>query len=292
MNKIGLSGHFDIVKKDKHGNVIDEYHFDNLILNNGLDLIGGLAKSGELNFIEYCFVGSGNIEPNVQQTALHSQFAQVRLNSVNESYTLTDDETSVSYVRKFRFNENTANGNIAEIGVGALVNSKTALFCRTLIKSPSGQPTVITKLQDEILEVTYTLKASVNTQDRTGTVQIGDKQYRYTARVARRYRNYSYTATVYNGNINDINNQPQGSYQHISRTYTEYINESYNIDIVVSATIDQANLNGGIRSILVRGFFNWWWQVQFDAVDDNSAIPKNNTQKLNIVFNQSWGRKE
>lgn len=290
MNKIGVSGHFDIVKKDKHGNVIDEYHFDNLILNNGLDLIGGLAKSSELNFIEYCFVGSGNIEPNVQQTALHSQFARVRLNAVDSRSTLTDDETSFSYVRKFRFDENTANGNIAEIGVGALVSSKTALFCRTLIKSPSGQPTVITKLQGEILEITYTLKVSINTQDSIGTVQIGDKQYRYTARVARRYYNYSSSAIAYDGNINDINNQPRGGSQYMSRAYAEYINESYNIDIVVSATIDQANFENGIRSILVRGFFNWWWQVQFDAIDDNSAIPKNNTQKLNIVFNQSWGR--
>lgn len=291
MNKIGLSGHFDIVKKDKDGNVIAKYGFDNLILNSGLDLVGKYVDKS-MDYLDYCFVGTGNSEPNTNQINVDNQLARVRFNNPSSNKILTDDETAVIYTRKYRFDENTANGNISEIGIGEYVSNKSTLFCRTLIKSPNGNPTVITKLQGEILEVTYTLKVSVDTKDNIGMVQIGNKQYRYTARISRNNSSIYYQATAYDGNIRDINNNPSGNYVNINRQYQPYINGGYHIDIAIPFSIDQANWNTGIRSISVRSLFDWWWQVQFDGVDDNSAIPKNNTQKLNITFEQSWGRKE
>lgn len=291
MNKIGLSGFFDIVKKDKDGNIIEQYHFENLILNSGLDFIG--ANAGGVNYIDKCFVGSGNSEPNITQRSLDNIIGTYSSsNTYNEYKTLTDDETSISYVRKFRFNENEANGNISEIGVGEDYYSYHTLFCRTLIKDPSGRPTVITKLQGEILEITYTLKVSVNTQDKTGTMQLGDKQYRYTARISRQDNNVLYTAFAYDGNISNIDNYPKGNYASIARSFGIYENGNYHIDVNVGAIIDLANFETGIRSIYVRGLFNWWWQIEFIAIDDETAIQKDNTQQLNIVLNQAWGRKE
>lgn len=291
MNKIGLSGFFDIVKKDKDGNIIEQYHFENLILNSGLDLVGNLQSRGSMDFIEYCFVGTGNSEPTAIQEKLDNQLTYKRLNNSNSNKTRTDDETSVSYIRQYRFNENEANGNISEIGVGRFASGQATLFCRTLIKDPSGRPTVITKLQGEILEITYTLKVSVNTQDKTGTVQLGDKQYRYTARIARQNNNIYYNSYASVGNIGNIDNEPRGTYQYLTRTFGNYENGNYHIDINVPASIDQANFDSGIRSICVRAFFDWWWQIEFSAIDDGATIPKTNSQKLNIVLNQAWGRK-
>lgn len=287
MNKIGLSGHFNIVKKDKYGNVIDEYHFDNLILNSGLDLIG--ANIGSTSYLDYCLVGSGNSEPKNNQTALDNELMYIRGNGTH-NWAVTDEETAYVFTRRFMFNESQANGNIAEIGIGAINSGKKTLFCRTLIKSPNGQPTVITKLQGEILEVNYTLKVLLSTEDNSGVVDIGGKQYRYTARLARRnVSRHESLAMAYDGNIGNVDNQPTGRSSVLSRTFDAYTNGTAKIDVNVSATIDQANFD--IRSVAFRGLYDIWWQIQFDAIDDGTAIPKNNTQKLNIVFEQSWGRK-
>lgn len=290
MNKIGVSGHFDIVKKDKDGNVIDEYHFDNLILNNGLDFVGQMPSRGFI-FVDYCLVGSGNSEPNIEQRQLDNQLGYAYYSNYSTNRILTDDETSNSHIMRYRFDENTANGNISEIGVGNYVGSEFALFCRTLIKDPSGRPTAITKLQGEILEITYTLKIVVDMKDSTGVVQIGDKQYRYTARLARNNLSMVNDGYVYDNNIGNIDNEPTGNYDYLSRQFAEYQNGTYKIDVKILAGIDNANFETGVRSLQFRGIFDFWYQVQFDAVDDGTAIPKNNTQKLNIVFEQSWGRK-
>lgn len=296
MNKFGLKGVFDIIKYDKDGNVIENYHFENLILNQGLDLVGN--KPNNQDYLEYGFVGTGNSEPNVQQTELDNQLAYAKFSNSSNQKTTADDETYKTYTRRYRFTENMANGNISEIGVGVTgSNNKGVLFCRTLIKDGQNRPTVISKLQGEILEVIYTLKVNFPMTDKIETVQIGDKQYRMTARISRMNNNTYYQSYLYDGNINGINNEPSGRHQTLSRQFTHhdnvndtYKNGDYKIGMVMTASIDTANYDTGVRSVMVRGLFDMWWQCQFDAVDDGTAIPKNNTQKLTLIFNQSWGR--
>lgn len=290
MNKFfGIKGVFDIIKKDGQGNIIDSYHFENLVLNSGLDLVGKYPHSTE--YLNDCFLGSGNSEPNVNQIALDGMIARSNnKTSSSNDRVLTDDETAIVYKRIYRFGENEANGNISEIGIGTMQSNKEVLFCRTLVKDGNNKPTTITKLQGEILEVIYTLKVVVDATDSTGTVTIGDKQYRYIARPSRKDVNTYYTAYLRGGNISNIDNTAGGENAIVRGGFGAYENGSHTLNYSVHASIDQGNFKNGVRSVVFRGVFNMWYQVQFNAVDNDGAIPKNNTQRLTITFEQSWGR--
>jgi hypothetical protein len=80
-----------------------------------------------------------------------------------------------------RFNEGTLAGNYSEIGIFT-ANNNTSAVALSLILDGSGNPTTITVLADEILDVVYTRRLYVERGDWTGSILVGATNYNYTAR--------------------------------------------------------------------------------------------------------------
>jgi hypothetical protein len=183
--KFGLQGFFTLKIRGRNGNIKYESTFENLITDNGLDLVGTSRDWGR-----YCSLGSGTAAPSVNDTTLGvlvatspanytysggasgSAFGYSRTYNANSPYDST-------HTGRFYFDFGVAEGNLSEIGVGA-GSDGTNLYCRSLIKDGNGDPTTITVLSNESLEVFYSVVIYPPLTDVTGT--IGG--YDYTLRAA------------------------------------------------------------------------------------------------------------
>lgn len=164
-----FSGHFKLeVINPSTGKVKRSLEFDNLILNNGLNRFNtGTSTSA----VDRICIGTGTAVPDVNQTALSSFSASVVVSSTSRqssSHSMTGTLHGNTFSR-IRFAAGTLNGNYTELGVGW---SNTQLFSRALIVDGLGNPTSITVLSDEALDVTYTIRSYVPQTDTTSTVTI------------------------------------------------------------------------------------------------------------------------
>src|SRR5574337_29456 len=152
-------------KVDSDGNIISTRvaadWFDNLITNIGLEGIG--AHTTGYNCL-YCVVGTGNTTPTFADTNLAAYKAVSNTANPQSLWTAVGQTTTSPYyvilTNKQRFNAGTATGNLSEVGMTTQATSSTTaatdkLFSRALILDASGNPTTITILPDEILDVTY-----------------------------------------------------------------------------------------------------------------------------------------
>lgn len=143
-NEIGAR--FKLIARKKDGSIARETDwFLNKVLTSGL------ARMGVGAWINRCCVGSGNSTPLASQTGLDNLIASTTttLSDVGVGQT----ETSPIWYgvqRTWRFSEGAAAGNISEVGMGW---DNTALWNRALIRDINGNPTTITILSDEFLDV-------------------------------------------------------------------------------------------------------------------------------------------
>ncbi len=319
--KFGFAGRFDLVARkvvvDENGSPVMDgdanvltgesrelASFENLILDSGLNRLGtGLAIDGAC-------VGTGTTAPTNSDTSLASM---LRVTSTRQSITELAGSTSAPYYAEwrivYRFAAETAAGNLSEVGLGwdanPWANTIGGLWCRALIKDSEGNPTTITVLSDEVLDVVYTLQMHAPTSDITGTFNLSGVAYQYTLRPAwvnsRVYPNsweagrtlggiVSYGATAFTGGIGAVTSCPSGTAGYgIDIAKQTYVNESKQCVFNVTADLNTANLAGGIRSMQFSLHGNAW-QAEFSKVSDGSTIPKNNTNVLTFPFWVSWDR--
>lgn len=155
--------------------------FHNLVLNAGLDRLSVGRADSQLN------IGSGNSTPAITQTNLDSFMAASTTVQTQASGRNFDNPSQPYYWirRTYRFNAGVGTGTIAELGLGW---SNTNCFNRTLVKDSGGNPTTITKLSDEYLDVlTETrvypqpnISGSFNLLDKTNTLV---SSHTYTGKV-------------------------------------------------------------------------------------------------------------
>lgn len=274
--------------------------FPNLILDQGLNYMATLAS-----YVNACQVGTGTTTPASGQTALASYLAGTTATAGSTVTTSASSPYYVALTRTFRFSEGAVVGNIAEVGIGTLAASGTNLFSRSLIKDGSGNPTTITILADESLDVIYQLRYYAPLTDVTGTIvatgNIGGT-YDYTLRAANVTSVASANAwnlpasqgdsgttsgyRAYTGTIGAITSGPSGTTGDMSSpTAAAYTNGTFYRDRVVTASAAQANLAGGIRSMLLKLGIGAY-QIQFDP-----AIPKTATDVVQLTLRLSWGRR-
>jgi hypothetical protein len=273
--------------------------FDNLITNNGLNLMGT-----EGNYLSYCQVGGGSTAPSVSDTALVSRIAGVAATGALAS-SIVDGYLVVS--REFSFATGAAAGNISEIGIGPVTTGN--LFSRTLIKDGLGNPTTITILADEILNVSYEFKIKQPTVDFVGNVSginykiraamstnsVGgsDSGWRVTNSLGSSRlkfvhgtvnRNPTSLPTIYSGNIGPDSGIPTGSEVAIIQSISNaaYVQNSFKTDFTF--TMPPALFNGTFRSGL---FYPGPCAFQYEFSPD---ITKTNLQELVIGFSVSWAR--
>jgi hypothetical protein len=264
--------------------------FHNLVLNSGLNGIG----SGVM--VSSCYVGTGSTTPTAGDAALAAYLAQ---NNVVRSITPGAATSSPYYVKNtwvFRFNAGVATGNVSEIGIAATGTPPQPLFSRALVLDGGGSPTTITVLSDEILDVTYEIRAYAPTSDWTGTISIGGDSYDVTVRPANvttvpssgvgpGYEVLiSGDAFAYTGAIGAVTGGPSGTQvSRVTGSNNAYSSNSYQRDMAWTFPVDDA---GDIESVLWRTSYGDF-QIGFSP-----AIHKTNTQTLAMVARIAWARKD
>jgi len=273
--------------------------FPNLILDTGMDIVG-YASSGVSFFNGYCRIGSGNTTPAVTDLALQSQLAYTgTVQSI-----LMGNSSSPLYYKwgriTYRFDAGVGTGNISEVGVGWGPDTSGTLFSRALILDGSLVPTTITKLADEVLDVTYEFRIYHSLTDFTGGFTLtGNKgaSYTYTGRSAEvNSVMQSYSGAIYpllysniyvsgyTGLIGTVTGIPAGTEYRVSAAPNTYVPGSYTLSGTVSWTISQGNDALGLRSIRIQGT-QCDWQLEL-----NTPIMKTSSDTLSLNINFSWSR--
>ena len=267
--------------------------FPNLILDGGLDRMGAND-----DYLSWCQVGSGSTAPIATQTALVNRIAGTNTIQAN----VAGAQSSAPYYgwtrRTYRFAAGVAAGNLSEVGVGWATTG--SLFSRALILDGGGSPTTITVLSDEVLDVTYELRRYPGTVDLTGTVVLDGVTHNWVSRAAGVTSSEMWGglsamaldwARAFNGNIGAVTaGTPSGTSGALSVTPLAYSSGSYTRAVTVSAGLNDSNLSGGIRSILIYPSSSnagvGSYQIQF-----NPAIPKDNTKVLSLTIQHTWARR-
>lgn len=120
--------------------------------SNNRVLTSGLIRMGVGTWINRCCIGTGNSEATPQQTQLNSFLAStVSVNGSDVGFVVTEVLPYYFGVRRtWRFAQGTAAGNISEVGMGWGDNQ---LWNRALVRDSAGNPTTLTVLSDEILDI-------------------------------------------------------------------------------------------------------------------------------------------
>ena len=270
--------------------------FRNLITNGGLDRMGTAD-----DWMGYCQVGSGNSTPVVTNSALVARVAGSSVNAGESRAAQPSAPYYYSVTRTFRFAVGVATGNLAEVGVGWAATG--SLFSRALILDTAGDPTTITVLADEVLDVTYQFRCYPPLTDTGGTVTLAGASYAWTGR-ASKVATYSSdegwsgpeAATVKGGNgsiqssfdgtIGTITGKPSGTGQAgVTASNLAYSAGSFSREGTLTFELTQGNFAGGLGAILYRQGMGCY-QIGFTP-----KIPKDGTKVLALTVRTTWARK-
>jgi hypothetical protein len=273
----------------------------NLVTDSGLNRLGVAA------FRNTCVVGTGSNEPTVFDAQLQSTRARTTTGAPNSPGTTA--QSSEPYYTQvnpgFRFGVGSASGNLTEVGIGWFTGNGLGdytLFARALIRDELGDPTTVTVLGDEVLDVYYALRIYPPTVDATYDISISGETYSCITRASTVSNNQSWTVPagrvtftsfpggtapgVFNGPIGTITGGPSGvATYNASISNLAYSNNSLYQDATLNWGLDQGNVSGGIRSVRYQTGAGCY-QTQFDP-----PIPKDNTKVLAVSFRVGWARR-
>lgn len=158
-----------VVRKANTDEIVRETpEFHNLVLTTGLE------RMSRNTWIDRCCVGTGNSQPVASQVALDSFLASTTNRASGANDTGGIQVTNAPFYwfgrRTWRFAVGTATGNISEVGLGW---GDTNLWNRALVKDTEGNPTTITVLADEYLDVISEVR--VYPKETTGSFNLVDK---------------------------------------------------------------------------------------------------------------------
>ena len=295
---MGLKGIFQFKLTNVKTGQVRELEFENIILNSGLDRIpvGG--------FIAGCVLGSASSTPVATDTSITSILGSSTTLQASGAGTANTSTTPYwcSYYWTYRFIEGVATGNISQVAMAfGTVSAGTTLFSLALVKDSGGTPITITKLADEVLDVTYTLQLFCPSADATGTVSISGVDYDYIVRPSEAAswsasNNLSsiWLVGVFTGDVGTQLATPSGtsSYNASTNTFGSYTAGSFTRDLAMSWDLNQGNLSGGIRSLVIATGASGGtrWQIQYNRTSDSAKIPKDATKRLTLNVRFSWGR--
>lgn len=167
-HEIGATFKMRVLKND--GTIVKETtEFHNLVLDSGLE------RMGMGTWLQNCRVGTGNSSPVASQQRLDNTIATTTtiLSSSNVSNTTTKPYYKATRYT-FRFSEGAAAGNLTEVGLGWTQTGDVPCWSRALIKDMNGNPTTLTILSDEILDVIVTVRI-YPAETISGTFNFKDK---------------------------------------------------------------------------------------------------------------------
>lgn len=280
----GVCGRYRLTVR-RSGAVIQQTPwFDNLIVNNGLDLLGTRLFS---RCMPNCYVGTGNAAPQNTDTSLAAQIASTGNRSGGENGSQTN--SSPYYHRRvytYRFSKGAAQGNLQEVGVG---RGSSNLFSRALILDEQGNPTTLTITDIDILDVEYEFRLYINETGNSWSDTVNSTSYSGTvsiipSTVANADKPYpmddpSEDVYFYDGNGNS---KDSGDLiNHLSYTNTTYYRE-----FKIHAGIYTANYPNGIGKVIFGNVVRSL-RVQWDC---SPAVPKDNTKEFDLTLRCTWAR--
>lgn len=125
---------------------------NNLILDAGLNRMGDTTSA----WVNYCHVGTDNTVPTVSDTGLGGWVASKTFTT--SAYSAKGSAPYYGYKNySYRFGQGVAAGNLSEVSVGWSATNDS-MYSRALIVDGAGDPTTITVLSDEYLDVFYELR--------------------------------------------------------------------------------------------------------------------------------------
>ena len=289
-----MSGRFKIeaIRPDGRIRLLSPWK-DNLILNGGLDNIGG-----DINWMKNCYVGTGSATPVITQTSLDTFLVGTNTAQANSAGNSGIVPYYGWYRRTYRFAIGVAEGNLTEVGVGP---TNITLSTRSLILDGAQQPTTITVLDDEILDVTWEFRQYAATGDTFTTVVMDDEIFNVTARACDAegdalWYNWIYREAVMSTSGATINNHPIVPYSDYlawdttcSYTTDAYANGSHKRGYEFTCSTTQGNV-GVVKSIQAR-HSRGSHQYGFVSQVDGDGIPKDNTKTMQFNMEVSWARR-
>ena len=293
-----LQGRFRLMVRNKETDEVvrDTGWFENLILDAGLNRMGtGAPISG-------CAIGTGTSTPTVSDTGLQSLAAWTTTTTTSTGYGNEGAPNYVSFYEcGYRFNAGSLNGNYAEIGMGW---GSTTMFSRARIVDGLGNPTTISVLSTEYLDVFYMLRVIPDLNTYTSSVVVSGITYsvdRKPANVSSTSvwrplyngavtwvggQSGSYPVILTNGSLGAVTGSPSGTTQYPSANTTSgtYVGNSYERTGSFTIGLASGNLAGGIKSVQVLGTM---CSYQFEFTP---ALPKDNTKQLVLNGKVTWAR--
>jgi len=307
---IDVQAHFKLVARTSDGserNLTD--WFPNLVLDSGLDRMSQGA------WFTGVAVGTGNSEPLVTNVGLDALLASTTtVIEVGSSRQLDALPYYYSLVTVFRFAQGVAAGNISEI---AMTWGGNNCWNRALIKDINGNPTTITVLPNEFLDVYTELRIYPKMTDTVTTVDLlnakgrvesthtvtvranmsvnlpNQAQQHYRAggekvKIADQVNMRVGSLRIIDGSgaLNPIRTEPTGSNLIIlagkesSDAYPSLRSCTYKLNLLIT----EAN---GEHKIIAAKTRLGDWKLEYDP-----PISKNNTRTLEHNFMLTWGRYE
>lgn len=311
---VGIAGEVRCVVTKADGTVKTDTGFQkNLVLNQGLNFLGG--GKGDSIFAR-CVIGSGNSTPAATQTALDSFIASATGSKNASKYGYADDgtntyKTSVTY--KYSFG-NLDNVNVTEAGLASQGSTASNIYLctRVLIKDSSGQPTSVTILAGEILEIYYKVWRVVSTLDASHTVNLNNTNgdtvpYNVVVRLASVGRaawekvgepiadfdKYVAWSEEDLQPLTTAGPSTSGNRSNTVMSLRSYADGSLKRVLDLKFKIEDANIP--IRTVNIAAYERFTFflsQIRFGSVADDSPITKTNQDTLTIPLEFSWGRYE
>lgn len=313
MIEVGMSGHFRLEVRNAITHEINNVReFDNLITNSGLN---GYGLCNDRYLLNICHVGTGTSAPSVNDVGMNVPLATTTGVAETKHIAPVAPEWISHRVNRYRFAVGVATGNVTEVGIGG----ENYFWSRALVVDEHGNPSPVTVLPNEYLDVIYTLRMYPNLNDIPFSFELGGVTYNGTARPQNIQESHiSGTSnlavnggiaptsgieifTVYNGgNLGNINQGPQNYTRSTSNFVTayslnEYIMGSFQRDFTMTIPLDGGNVGGiDMMSISPRGVGNYGTignqlalqtQIKFDK-----PIPKDNTNSIRFVIRAKWSR--
>lgn len=296
-----VKGEYKILVYKSDGSLKQETEwFDNIVLNNGLDLLAGANGS---SIFTYCVVGSGTTTPAVTQTALTNLLLSTTTKQSGSNTWYTSPyyyETIITY--RFAAVGAGLSYNLNEVGVG---RSTTSLFSRALITDGSGTQITVSITEGEILDVIYKFRnyPPLTGADYSQSVTISGTSYTFTWRPS-----YVGSATgwniwndtnppgkfylsAYSGSVGAITSEPSGTQTQVSNTSPEqYVVGTYTNSATMTFGLTEANYGGGITAFKLNRGGNGTTQQWGYQCSVSPAISKTSSQSLKIVAQMSWER--
>ena len=293
-----IGARFKLIVRKKSNNDISKE--SGWFLNNVLDT--GLNQMSKGIWVNRCCVGSGNSTPQNTQIQLDNFVASTTIQQAGLGVVETTNAPYYwGYRTTWRFVAGIATGNLSEVGLGWDDNN---LWNRALIKDTAGNPTTITVLSDEYLDVVSEVRV-YPANNFTGSFNLLDKNgatvstHTYTGKP---YIKVGVSAfgqvklagtnggfSVYSGNMGATVTTPPsppllGNVDNPANTYPT------DRSVRFTATLGLSVANGEHKSFYVALWASLLMQGGGFQMQISPTINKNNAQIMTYTVELTWGR--